>query len=67
MAKMSDPPKSIKYKMLIDAGFNDPEMYEYVDAVDFIKRVAEHSCCLCQSENCLRCDAVSLLREWGEI
>lgn len=40
---------------------------KYKKLVNFAKSCLNHSCCLCNCECCIVCDAQKLLREIGEI
>jgi hypothetical protein len=66
---MTEPSPLTKMKMLRDAGYNHySEPWEnYEKAVDFIKHIMKHTCCLCEPESCISCNALKLLREIGEL
>ncbi len=68
MSEIKDTPISIKLKILRDADFILDDMSEkYIILTDFVKSCLSHTCCLCNSECCIPCNAKQLLEEIGEL
>lgn len=59
---------SDRIQTLVDYGIDIPSLaINYARCIDFIYTiVSKHSCCLCEPETCLRCEAKVLLEELGE-